>query len=79
MGKMADYMLNGDDCEQCGEYIGPGPGHPRNCGCDPSMAQDGNSGMSNREARRLAKAKRKREKRKRYRARRRERDAEAPK
>jgi len=36
MGKMAEYMVNGDDCESCGMHIGDGPGHPRNCNeCDP--------------------------------------------
>lgn len=34
MGEMADYMLNGDDCSTCGEYIGPGDGFERQCsGC----------------------------------------------
>jgi hypothetical protein len=34
MGEYADYMLNGDDCQECGEYIGDGPGYPRSCaGC----------------------------------------------
>ncbi len=31
MGEMADYMLNGDDCQSCGEYLGDGDGCPRNC------------------------------------------------
>jgi len=31
MGEMADYMLNGDDCEWCGVYLGEGPGYPRKC------------------------------------------------
>lgn len=31
MGEMADYMLNGDDCQECGEYIGEGDGYPRSC------------------------------------------------
>jgi len=31
MGEYADYMLNGDDCQSCGEYIGDGDGFPRNC------------------------------------------------
>jgi hypothetical protein len=36
MGEIADAMLNGDMCEQCGEWLGDGPGYPRNCGCsDP--------------------------------------------
>ena len=32
MGEMADYMINGDDCQECGMYIGPGDGYPRTCG-----------------------------------------------
>lgn len=31
MGEMADYMLNGDDCEGCGEYLGSGDGFSRKC------------------------------------------------
>jgi hypothetical protein len=31
VGEMADYMLNGDDCEECGEYLGEGDGFPRTC------------------------------------------------
>ena len=31
MGEMAEYMLNGDDCQYCGEYIGQGDGYPRSC------------------------------------------------
>jgi len=30
-GEMAGYLLNGDDCSGCGEYLGDGPGHPRWC------------------------------------------------
>lgn len=34
MGEMVDYVLNGDDCESCGEYLGEGDGFPRQCaGC----------------------------------------------
>lgn len=34
MGDVADAILNGDDCELCGEYIGEGDGYPRKCsGC----------------------------------------------
>lgn len=34
MGEMADYMLNGDDCQYCGQYLGEGDGFPRSCsGC----------------------------------------------
>ena len=38
MGEMADYMINGDDCQVCGVPIvdRPSPGHPRSCkDCDP--------------------------------------------
>lgn len=31
MGEMADYMLNGDDCEGCGQYLGEGDGYTRRC------------------------------------------------
>ena len=31
MGEMADYMINGDDCQECGEYLGEGDGYPRSC------------------------------------------------
>lgn len=37
MGEQAENMTNGDDCQQCGEYIGPGVGYPRSCqGCEPT-------------------------------------------
>ncbi len=29
MGEMADYLIEGDDDEETGEYIGPGGGYPR--------------------------------------------------
>lgn len=31
MGEYADYILNGDDCQICGVYIGEGDGFPRTC------------------------------------------------
>ena len=32
MGEMADYMINGDDCEQCGmPFDDAGEGYPRTC------------------------------------------------
>jgi len=31
MGEIADMMMNGDLCEQCGVYIGPGDGFPALC------------------------------------------------
>lgn len=44
MGEYADYILNGDDCQGCGEYIGEGDGYPRFCaGCgggDEPIAPD---------------------------------------
>lgn len=40
MGEMAEYMLNGDDCQGCGEYLGDGPGFPRWCAsCDPAPGE----------------------------------------
>ncbi len=35
MGEMADQIINGDFCEQCGEWMGDGPGYPQTCdGCE---------------------------------------------
>ncbi len=41
MGEIADDLIDGVFCQQCGEYIDDeeseqcGPGHPRNCtGCN---------------------------------------------
>lgn len=31
MGEYAEYMLNGDDCQVCGEHLGGGDGFPRTC------------------------------------------------
>ena len=31
MGEMADYMLSGEDCAACGEYIGVDAGMPCYC------------------------------------------------
>lgn len=31
MGEIAEAMINGDLCENCGEYIGSGDGYPRRC------------------------------------------------
>lgn len=40
MGEYAEYMLNGDDCQFCGEYLGEGDGFPRSCsGCDDEDEQ----------------------------------------
>ena len=34
MGDIAEAMLEGEMCEQCGEWLGDGPGYPRLCpGC----------------------------------------------
>lgn len=34
MGEIADAVLNGDMCQECGEWIGAGDGYPRSClGC----------------------------------------------
>lgn len=35
MGEMAEDLMAGLFCEQCGELIdGEAPGYPRNCGCE---------------------------------------------
>lgn len=39
MGEMADYILDGDDCQECGEYLGPGDGFPRTCASCRSQAK----------------------------------------
>jgi hypothetical protein len=39
MGEIADMMIEGILCEQCGVFIGDEVGYPRNCGCDPSMSR----------------------------------------
>lgn len=31
MGEIADYALNGDMCQSCGEWLGDGDGYPVNC------------------------------------------------
>ncbi len=33
MGEIADMMLEGILCQDCGEYIGDGDGIPQSCGC----------------------------------------------
>ena len=36
MGEIADMMLDGEMCENCGDYLGGGDGFPRYCGvCRP--------------------------------------------
>jgi hypothetical protein len=43
MGEMAEYLINGDDCQSCGEYIGKGDGYPRNCkGCEMEEKRERN-------------------------------------
>jgi hypothetical protein len=38
MGEIADAVIDGELCQQCGEYIGPGDGFPRTCaGCKPKL------------------------------------------
>lgn len=38
MGDIADMMVEGLLCEQCGGFIdGEEPGYPRNCGCEPEL------------------------------------------
>ena len=37
MGDVADMMMDGILCIECGEYIGEDVGHPRKCfGCKPT-------------------------------------------
>lgn len=31
MGDIADATINGDFCDQCGEWLGEGEGYPRSC------------------------------------------------
>lgn len=31
MGEAAEAILEGEDCQECGEYIGGGDGYPRTC------------------------------------------------
>lgn len=40
MGEMADYMINGDDCQVCGVPLADeGAGYPRTCtGCGGDVA-----------------------------------------
>lgn len=41
MGEMAEYLLNGDDCQYCGEHLGSGDGYPRSCaGCDDEESEE---------------------------------------
>ena len=41
MGEYAEYMINGDDCMGCGEYIGPGGGYGRYCnGCNNQRKEE---------------------------------------
>lgn len=65
MGEHADYMLNGDDCQVCGEYLGDGDGFPRCCaGC----ADEGDSpvpSLPNLQRRQKAKSARNKRRRKR--------------
>ncbi|MFA9204908.1 MAG: hypothetical protein ACEQSH_00470 [Bacteroidia bacterium] len=42
MGEIADAMINGDDCEGCGQYLGDGHGYPRRCyACRPRKKNEG--------------------------------------
>ncbi len=67
MGEYADYILNGDDCQVCGEHIGNGDGVPRTCaGCGggyenkkPPGRTDAQKAARNRQRRRRAERKRK--------------------
>jgi hypothetical protein len=60
MGEMAEYLLNGDDCQVCGEYIGEGDGIPRTCaGC--GGRGDGSGKRERRKRQRQRRAQRQRE------------------
>ena len=62
MGEMADYMLNGDDCQVCGMHIGSGDGFPRTCSdcgggfenLPPSGRTEAQKARRNRQRRRRA-------------------------
>lgn len=42
MGDIADMMIDGEMCEQCGEYLGGGSGFARLCrGCDTKAYGEG--------------------------------------
>jgi len=42
MGEIADSMIEGEMCEQCGEYMGGGAGFPRLCGaCEREQEDEG--------------------------------------
>lgn len=73
MGEYADYMLNGDDCQVCGEHMGEGDGYPRTCaGCG---GDDDEPAEKPRKERTDAQRKKLREKRKRKRQNKRNRQA----
>lgn len=41
MGDAADAVLEGEDCQVCGEFMGDGDGYPRTCGgCDQEGVSD---------------------------------------
>ncbi len=43
MGEYADYMINGDDCQQCGQTFLKSYGHPTtctDCGGNGKLASD---------------------------------------
>jgi hypothetical protein len=42
MGEVAEMMIDGTLCEQCGEFLdGESPGYPRSCtGCDPAQERE---------------------------------------
>ena len=31
MGEFAEMMLEGDSCQECGDFLGDGPGFPMTC------------------------------------------------
>jgi len=41
MGDIAEMMLDGDICQYCGDFIGPGDGYPQSCnGCRDEVESD---------------------------------------
>jgi len=41
MGEIAESIIGGDFCQECGCWMGSGAGYPRSCkGCDPENGED---------------------------------------
>ena len=56
MGEQADYILNGDDCQVCGEHLGEGDGYPRTCAGCGGVPETNNRNDSKRRKRKRKKA-----------------------